>query len=107
MASSKEFVGYILGQLSGLEEVSSRPMMGEYLLYYRGKVIGDICDNQLYLKPVEAAVRLLPQAVLAPPYQGAKEMLLVEETDDRELLARVVEAMYDQLPAPKAKKKRK
>lgn len=107
MASTKEFVNYILEQLSGLEDVSSRPMMGEYVLYYRGKVIGDICSNQLYLKPVEAAARLLPQAVFAPPYQGAKEMLLVEETDDRELLARVVEEMYGQLPAPKAKKKRK
>jgi len=107
MASSKEYVSFILEQLSGLEEVSSRPMMGEYVLYYRGKVIGDICDNRLYLKPVEAAKRLLPQAAFAPPYPGAKEMLLVEEVDDRELLARVVEAMYDQLPAPKPKKKRK
>lgn len=104
MASTKEYVTFILEQLSGLEEVTSRPMMGEYLLYYRGKLIGDICDNRLFLKPVAAAVDLLPQAVYAPPYPGAKEMLLVEEADDRELLTRVVEAMYDQLPAPKKKR---
>lgn len=106
MASTKEYVAFILEQLSGLEEVSSRPMMGEYLLYYRGKVIGDICDNRLYLKPVAVAVELLPQAALAPPYPGAKEMLLVEEVDDRELLTRVVAAMYGQLPAPKPRKKK-
>lgn len=104
MASSKEFVGFVLEQLSGLEEVTSRPMMGEYLLYYRGKVIGDVCDNRLFLKPVAAARELLPQAGLAPPYPGAKDMLLVEEIDDRELLTRVVAAMYDQLPEPKKKR---
>ncbi len=99
MASSKEYVDFILEQLSGLEEVTSRPMMGEYLIYYRGKVVGDICDNRLYLKPVAAAKELLPGASYAPPYPGAKDMLLVEDVDDRELLTRVVEAMYEQLRA--------
>lgn len=102
MASSKEYVDFILEQLSGLEEVTSRPMMGEYLIYYRGKVVGDICDNRLYLKPVAAAKELLPGASYAPPYPGAKDMLLVEDVDDRELLTRVVEAMYEQLPARRA-----
>ena len=102
MASSKEYVDFILEQLSGLEEVTSRPMMGEYLIYYRGKVVGDICDNRLYLTPVAAAKELLPGASYAPPYPGAKDMLLVEDVDDRELLTRVVEAMYEQLPARRA-----
>ena len=102
MASSKEYVDFILEQLSGLEEVTSRPMMGEYLIYYRGKVVGGICDNRLYLKPVAAAKELLPGASYAPPYPGAKDMLLVEDVDDRELLTRVVEAMYEQLPARRA-----
>ncbi len=103
MATSKEFLSYVLDQLSGLEEVKSRAMMGEYVLYYRDKVIGDICDNRLLLKPVPAAVELLPDAPLEPPYKGAKDMLLVEDIENRELLERLFRAMYDQLPERKKK----
>lgn len=105
MATTKDYLNFILDQLSTLEELTSRPMMGEYLLYYRGRLFGEICDNRLFLKPVPAAVELLPGAAYAPPYPGAKNMLLVEELDDRELLARVVEAMHPQLPEPKKRKK--
>lgn len=105
MATRKEYLDYILDQLSGLTEVTSRPMMGEYLLYCQGRLFGEVCDDQLYLKPVPAAKELLPQAVFAPPYPGAKDMLLVEDIDDRELLVRVVEAMVPQLPPPKKRKK--
>ena len=105
MATTKDYLNFVLDQLSGLPEVTSRSMMGEYLLYYRGKLFGDVCDNRLFLKPVPAAVELLPGAAYAPPYPGAKDMLLMEELDDRELLARVVEAMYPQLPEPKKRKK--
>lgn len=106
MATSKDYLNFILDQLSDLAEITARPMMGEYLLYYRGSLFGDVCDNRLYLKPVPAAAELLPGAVYAPPYPGAKDMLLVEEVDDKALLARVVEEMYPQLPPPRPKKKR-
>lgn len=105
MATSKEYLTYILDQLSALEEVTSRPMMGEYLLYCQGKLFGEICDNRLFLKPVAAAKELLPDASYAPPYPGAKDMLLIEAPEDRELLVRVVEAMVPQLPPPKKRKK--
>ena len=106
MATSKDYLNFILDQFSDLTEITSRPMMGEYLLYYRGRLFGDVCDNRLYLKPVPAAAELLPGAAYESPYPGAKEMLLVEELENRALLARVVEEMYPQLPPPRPKKKR-
>lgn len=98
MASSKEYLNFVLDQLSGLNEITYRAMMGEYILYYRGKIIGGIYDDRLLVKPVMAAKRLMPDAVLEIPYDGAKEMLLVEDVDDREFLSGLVEAMYDELP---------
>lgn len=98
MASSKEYLSFVLDQLSGLNEITYRAMMGEYILYYRGKIIGGIYDDRLLVKPVMAVKRLMPDAVLEIPYDGAKEMLLVEDVDDREFLSRLVEAMYDELP---------
>lgn len=103
MASSKGYLDFVLDQVSELEEVSYRAMMGEYILYYRGKVIGGIYDDRLLVKPVPSAVSLLPGAVYALPYEGAKEMLLVDTVDDRECLIRLFRAMYDELPAPKKK----
>lgn len=107
MASSKEFVAFIEEQLSELGEITTRPMMGEYLLYYRGKLAGDICDNRLLVKPVPAALELLPNAPHEPPYPGAKDMLLVEELDDRAFLCKLLLAMYDRLPETKKKKPKK
>ena len=107
MASSKEFVAFVEEQLSVLGEIKTRPMMGGYLLYFRGKLVGDICDNRLLVKPVPAALELLPNAPLEPPYEAAKDMLLVEELDNRELLCRLLPAMYDQLPEPKKRKPKK
>lgn len=106
MATSKEYLGYILEQLSGLEEITSRQMMGEYIIYYRGKIAAYICDNRFMVKPVRAARELMPDAVYELPYEGAKEMLLVDNPDDRDFLTRLFEAMYDELPAPKPKKKK-
>lgn len=106
MATSKEYLGYILEQLSGLEEITSRQMMGEYIIYYRGKIAAYICDNRFMVKPVKAARALMPDAVYELPYEGAKEMLLVDNPDDSEFLTRLFEAMYDELPAPKPKKKK-
>ena len=104
MASSKEYLDFVLGQLSGLEEISYRAMMGEYILYYRGKIIGGIYDDRLLVKPVGSAVSLMPDAVWELPYDGAKEMLLVDDVDSKEFLAELFETMYDELPAPRKKK---
>ena len=100
MASTKEYLTYILEQLSGLDDVRYRAMMGEYILYYRGKVVGGVYDNRLLLKPAPSARALLPDAPMELPYEGAKAMLLAD-ADDRELLASVLTAMVDELPAPK------
>lgn len=105
MASSKAYLDFILEQLSGLEEVTYRAMMGEYILYYRGKIVGGIYDDRLLVKPVKSAVSYMPDARYELPYDGAKEMLLVEEVDDREFLTGLFEVMYEELLAPKVKKK--
>lgn len=107
MASSKEYLNFILDQLTGLEGITHRAMMGEYILYYQGKIAAYLCDDRLLVKPVAAAKALLPGAPMEPPYEGAKEMLLVENVDDGAFLKGLFQAMYDQLPAPKPKKPRK
>ncbi len=106
MASSREYLDFILGQLSGLEEVTYRAMMGEFILYYRGRIVGGIYDDRLLVKPVKAAVSRMPEAPQELPYEGAKPMLLVENVDDRDFLAELFRAMYEELPAPKPKKRR-
>ena len=105
MASSKEYLDYILEQLSPLDEITSRPMMGEYIIYHKGKVIGGIYDNRFLLKQTKSSRELMPGAPLELPYEGAKEMLLVENVEDAELMEKVLGAMYDELPAPKKRKK--
>ena len=105
MASSKEYLQFILEQLSDLEEISYRAMMGEYIIYYRGKIVGGIYDDRLLVKPVRSAVSYMPTAAYELPYYGAKEMLLVEDVDSREFLTGLFNAMYDELPALKTKKK--
>ena len=106
MASSKEYLAFILEQLSGLEDVSYRAMMGEFILYYRGRIVGGIYDDRLLVKPVKAAINCLPDAPYEFPYDGAKPMLRVTKTDDAALLQKLLCAMYDELPAPKSKKKK-
>lgn len=105
MASSKEYLGFILEQLSDLGDVTYKAMMGEFLIYYRGKIIGGIYDDRLLVKPVKAAISYMPQAEYSLPYEGAKEMLLVDNVDDKEYLTGLVEAMYAELPMPKNKKR--
>ena len=103
MASDKEYLIFILEQLSELEDVSYRPMMGEYIIYYRGKAVGGIYDDRFLVKPTAAAKALMPDAKRELPYDGAKEMLLVDNVDDREFLKNLLQAMYPELPAPKKK----
>ena len=104
MASSKEYLEYILEQLSDLDDISYRAMMGEYIIYYRGKIIGGIYDNRFLIKPVNAAKSRIPDANMETPYEGAKEMLLVDEVENKAFLRELLEAMYEELPAPKKKK---
>ena len=94
----------MLEQLSGLDEISYRVMMGEYIIYYRGKIVGGIYDDRLLVKPTKSAVAMMPNADMELPYDGAKEMLLVDDVDNREFLRELLEAMYEELPAPKKKK---
>ena len=104
MASSREYLDFILEQLSGLENVSWKGMMGEYILYWRGKIIGGIYDDRFLVKPVKSALAMMPDADREVPYEGAKEMLLVDSVDNREFLEELLAAMYDELPVPKKKK---
>ncbi|MBQ6105322.1 MAG: TfoX/Sxy family protein [Lachnospiraceae bacterium] len=104
MASTREYLDFILEQLAGLDEISYKTMMGEYILYYRGRVFGGIYDDRLLVKPVPAAVKLMPNATMELPYEGAKEMILVDDVDNRELLCELVESMWEDLPEKKRKK---
>lgn len=105
MGSSKEYLEYILEQLSDLDDISHRAMMGEYLLYYRGKIFGGIYDDRFLIKPVKIAREMMPDADMELPYDGANEMLLVDDVENREFLKELIEAMYDELPAPRKRKK--
>ena len=104
MASSKGYLDFILEQLSDLDDISYRAMMGEYIIYYRGKVVGGIYDDRFLVKPTKSAVSMMPDAGMELPYEGAKEMLLVDDVENRKFLRKLLEAMYDELPAPKKKK---
>ena len=103
MASSREYLDFILEQLSGLDGITWRAMMGEYILYMRGKIVGGIYDDRFLVKPTQSALALMPDADRELPYEGAKEMLLVDNVDNREFLTELVTAMADELPAPKPK----
>ena len=106
MASSKEYLEFILEKLSGLEDIAYCPMMGEYIIYYKGKIAAEICDNRFLVKPVKSAAAYVENAVYEPPYEGAKPMILVDNVDDKDYLTGLFEAIYDELPAPKPKKKK-
>ncbi len=106
MASSKEYLDYILEQLSELDNISYRAMMGEYIIYFGGKVIGGIYDDRFLVKPTKSAMAMMPDADMELPYEGAKEMLLVDDVENREFLRDLFEAMYDELPASKKKSRR-
>ncbi len=106
MASSKEYLDFILEQLSDLEEISYRSMMGEYIIYYRGKIVGGIYDDRFLVKSVKSAIAHMPNAKYELPYDGAKEMLLVDDVDNKDFLIGLFNLMYDELPVPKPKKKK-
>lgn len=104
MASGREYLEYVMEQLSGLENVTFKAMMGEYILYYQGRIFGGIYDDRLLVKPTRSAKALMPCAPLESPYEGAKEMLLVEDIDDRAFLERLLTSMVGELPPQKKQK---
>ena len=104
MASSKEYLDFVLDQLSELDDITYRAMMGEYIIYYRQKVIGGIYDDRFLVKNIKSARDMMPDADLELPYEGAKEMLLVDDIENKDFLKKLMDAMYEELPAPKKKK---
>lgn len=106
MSSSREYLDFILEQLSELEGISYRAMMGEFIICYRGKIVGGIYDDRLLVKPVRSAVEFMPEAEYELPYEGGKEMLMVDDVDDRDFLTELFNRMFDELPEPKTKKKK-
>ena len=104
MSSSKDYLEFILDQLSSLDEISYKAMMGEYIIYYQGKIIGGIYDDRFLVKPTKSAKQMMPNAQYEAPYEGAKEMLLVDDIDNKDFLNKLLNSMVDELPAPKKKK---
>ena len=104
MASTKAYLDFILDQLSGLDEITYRAMMGEYIIYYRSRIVGGVYDDRFLVKPTKSALTMMPNADMEVPYEGAKEMILVDDVENREFLRELLEAMYKELPAPKKKK---
>ena len=104
MPSSKQYLEYVLEQLSDLDEISYRAMMGEYIIYYRGKIVGGIYDDRFLVKSVKSAMSMMSDASMELPYEGAKEMILVDDLENKVFLSELFEAMYDELPAPRKRK---
>lgn len=107
MATSKEYLEFILEQLDVIDDITYRSMMGEYIIYYKGKIAAYVCDDRFLVKPVKSAVAMMPDADYEPPYEGAKDMILVDNVEDKEFLKQLFEAMYPELPEPKKKKREK
>jgi len=101
MASSREYLNFILDQLSELDGITYRAMMGEFIIYYQGKIVGGIYDDRFLVKPVKSARELIPDANMEIPYEGAKEMLLVDNVDSKEFLHKLLNAIYEELPGQK------
>lgn len=99
MTSSRNYLDFVLDRLSDVDDVTYRPMMGEYILYFKGKVIGGIYDDRFLVKPTKSAKRLMPEAAYETPYADAKDMLLVDNIDDSDFLRELLEALYADLTA--------
>lgn len=106
MASSTDFVTYVCDQINGAGTITYKKMFGEYGIYCNNKIIGLICDNQFFVKKTEAGAALYPDHEEAPPYTGAKPHIIIDNVDDKELMAQFIKATYNELPAPKPKKKK-
>jgi TfoX/Sxy family transcriptional regulator of competence genes len=103
MASDREFVKFVCDQLCGAGEISSRRMFGEAAVYLGDKVIGLICDNQLFVKPTEPGRAKIGAPIEAPPFPGANNWFLMADLDDPEFLADLARTTAAALPSPKVK----
>ena len=101
MASSKSYLDFILEQLSILDDIQYRPMMGEYIIYYKDKIVGGIYDDRFLVKPTKSTIEMMPDAEYAIPYDGAKQMLLVDRVEDRDFLKDLLDSMLSELPSKK------
>ena len=97
MASSKEYLQFILEQLSDLDEINYRNMMGEYIIYYQGKIVGGIYDDRFLIKPLTSALKYISEITYEVPYEGAKPMILIKEVENKDFLTGLFRAMYDEL----------
>lgn len=107
MATTKEYMDFILEQLSELDGITYRRMMGEYIIYYKEKIAAYVCDNRLLVKILPSSERLLPDARREPPYDGARDMLLVEDVENKEFLHTLFDTMYPEMTGPKKKRAKK
>jgi TfoX/Sxy family transcriptional regulator of competence genes len=107
MASDREFVAFVCEQLHGAGEISSKRMFGEAAVCLRDKVVGLVCDNQLFVKPTEAGRALLGKPTEAAPFPGATNWFLLGDLDDPEFLADLVRVTAAALPEPKPKTRKK
>jgi TfoX/Sxy family transcriptional regulator of competence genes len=106
LATSADFINYVIEQLSLLPQISSKKMFGEYAIYYKEKVVALVCDNQFFLKQTVAGKNLLEHVLESPPYNGGKPCYVIENFDDKEMLRDLIIATYNELPAPKPKKRK-
>ena len=107
MASSQDYLDYVMEQLSELDDISSRSMMGEFIIYYKDKIIGGIYDNRFLVKSTRSSLKMMPDAEKQLPYEGAKEMLAITDIEDKKFLNKLINTMYDELPAVKKKTRSK
>ncbi len=105
MASSREYLDFILDQLSALDGITARAMMGEYIIYLNGKIVGGIYDDRFLVKPTKSAEKMMPDAPRELPYEGAKEMLLVDNVENRAFLEELISAVAGDLPEPKKRRR--
>ena len=103
MASSKEYLEYVLDLLSGLDDIRYRYMMSEYVIYYRDKVFGGVYDDRFLIKPTKTVLERFPDAEFASPYPGGREMVVLD-TEDRTFIKQLVMDMTEEIPAPKEKR---
>ena len=107
MASSKEYLNFILEQLSELNGINYKPMMGEFIIYYQDKIIGGIYDDRFLVKTTKSAIKMMPQAKMELPYANAKKMILVDNIENKIFLKELFETMVDELPERVSNKKKK
>lgn len=108
MATSKEYIDYVLECLNHIEGISVRQMFGDYGLYMFKRVMGFVCDDQVFLKVLPGSARVLGEdAPTGESYPGSKPYYLIEDLEDDEKMEQLFRALYQDVPEPKPKKPRR